>query len=280
MTTPIGQLGEGGLSVPAKQKAKDQKGLAAATQRVAGALGAGGGIAANHGSVGSFPYVPALSMRENPKDPTVYLGPNSHIAFMPLSEAQGLYYQWDAKTKNQFLSQLSLAGYDTGQLKDAQLASLWAGYVDVSSKYQLAGQRASPWDVLGKDIAQRETEVAKPRTVTQTQKSYNLSTAEDAHALFQGAAQVLLGRDPTKSEIARFKSTLNKYEQANPTMTTTTSNYLGQDLQNQESTTKGGVSAASQQLMAQEEAKKNPEYGAYQAATSGMNWLMEMIGGG
>ena len=280
MTTPIGQLGEGGLSVPGKQKAKDQKGFAAATQRLAGQLGVGGGATVNHGSVGSFPYVPPASIKENPKDPTVYLGPNSRIAFMPLSEAQGLYYQWDAKTKNQFLSQLSLAGYDTGQLKDAQLASLWAGYVDVSSKYQLAGQRASPWDVLGKDIAQRETEVAKPRTVTQTQKSYNLSTAEDAQALFQGAAQTLLGRDPTKSEIARFKSTLNKYEQANPTMTTTTSDYLGSELQNQSSTTKGGVSAASQQLMAQEEAKKNPEYGAYQAATSGMNWLMEMINGG
>jgi hypothetical protein len=40
------------------------------------------------------------------------------------------------------------------------------------------------------------------------------------------------------------------------------------------------VTAASLQLMAQEEAKKNPEYGAYQAATNGMNWLMEMIGGG
>jgi hypothetical protein len=191
-----------------------------------------------------------------------------------------MYYQWDAKTKGKFLSQLGLAGFDTGKLKDAELASLWGGYVEVAGKYAQAGQTLSPWDVLGKDIAQREDQAATPRAVTQTQKSYNLSTAEDAHALFQGAAQTLLGRDPTKSEIARFKATLNKYEQANPTMTTTTSDYLGSELQSQTSTTKGGVSAASQQLAAQEEAKKNPEYGAYQAATSGMNWLMEMIGGG
>jgi hypothetical protein len=276
MTTPIGQLGAGGLSVPAKQKAKDVKGFQEATKRATGALAAPG-----FGGISDLStYGSGVTPRQNAKNPSVYMGADSRIAFMPADQAAQLYYQWTAKTKSRFLSQLGLAGYDVGQLKDAQLASLWGGYVDVASKYALAGQNFSPWDVLGKDIAQRESEVAKPRTVTQTQKSYNLSTAEDAHALFQGAAQTLLGRDPTKAEIARFKATLNKYEQANPTMTTTTSDYLGQELQNQSSTTKGGVSAASQGLMAQEEAKKNPEYGAYQAATSGMNWLMEMIGGG
>jgi hypothetical protein len=269
---PIGQLGAGGLSIPGKQKAKDKSILAGATRRVASQT-----VSAPKGTA---------------KDPLVYLGPSSTAsslgfggiaessAWVPLSQAQEMYRGWDAKTKSKFLSQLSLAGYDTGQLKDDQLASLWAGYAVGAAKYTLAGNPRSPWDILGMDIAQREEAVAKPRTVTQTQKSYNLSTAEDAQALFQGAAQTLLGRDPTKSEISRFKATLNKYEQANPTMTTTTSDYLGSELQNQSSTTKGGVSAASQQLMAQETAKKNPEYGAYQAATSGMNWLMEMIGGG
>jgi hypothetical protein len=199
---------------------------------------------------------------------------------MGQDEAQGMYYKWDSKVKNKFLSQLALAGYDTASLKDAQLASLWAGYVEVSGKYSLAGKYLSPWEIIGKDISTHSEAVAKPRTVNQTSTQYNLSTAEDAHALFQGAAQTLLGRDPTKAEIARFKGTLNKYEQANPATTTTTSNYLGSELQSQTSKTTGGVTAASQQLMAEEEAKKNPEFGAYQAATSGMNWLMEMIGGG
>ncbi len=214
------------------------------------------------------------------KNPTIYMGSNARIGFIGQDQAQNMYYTWDGKTKSKFLSQLSLAGYDTGGMKDAQLASLWAGYVEVAGKYSQAGKWVSPWEVIGKDIAQREAAASKPKTVTQTSKQYNLSTAEDAHALFQGAAQALLGRDPTKAEISRFKGILNKYEQSNPAITTTTSNYIGSDLQSQTSTTKGGVSAASQQLMAQEEAKKNPEYGAYQAATNGMNWLMEMIGGG
>lgn len=279
MTKPIGQLGAGGLSVPAKQRQQDQN---AFNSRVKANSGVAAG--ATGGSMSGYEYggraTTAADSHGTAKNPTIYMGPGSRIAYVGQDAAAGMYYKWDNKTKNQFLSQLSLAGYDTGQLKDAQLASLWAGYVEVAGKYSLAGKWVSPWEVIGKDIAQREEAVAKPKTVTQTQKSYNLSTAEDAHALFQGAAQTLLGRDPTKAEIARFKGVLNKYEQANPTMTTTTSNYLGEELQNQESTTKGGVTAASQQLIATEEAKKDPEYGAFQAATNGMNWLMEMVGGG
>lgn len=214
------------------------------------------------------------------KNPTIYMGADSRIGFIGQDAAQQMYYKWDDKTKSKFLSQLSLAGYDTGSLKDAQLASLWAGYVEVAGAYSQAGKWLSPWEIIGKDISQRSDAAAKPRTITQTSTQYNLSTAEDAHALFQGAAQTLLGRDPTKAEIARFKGIINKYEKANPATTTTTSNYVGSDLKSQTSTTKGGVTAGSEQLIAQEEAKKDPEYGAYQAATNGMNWLMEMVGGG
>jgi hypothetical protein len=215
----------------------------------------------------------------DPKNPNLWMGAQSPIAFMDLSDAKNMYFLWDAKTKNKFMSQLSLAGYDTSNMRDADIASLWSNYVGVSAAYQAAGQHISPWDVLGKDISQHTEQVSKPKTVTQTQTSYNISTAEDAAALFQGAAQTLLGRDPTKAEQARFKQILNKYEQAHPSTTTTTSNYVGQDLQDQSSTTTGGVSAATQQYIAQEEAKKNPEYGAYQAATNGMNWLLQAING-
>lgn len=253
---------------------KQQQTFQDTVKSASGKLGSGGG-SSYRGDPRGTPVSKA-----NPKDPYIYMGADSRIAFVPMSQAANMYYQWDAKTKDKFLSQLSLAGFNTGSLKDAELASLWAGYVEVAGKYTAAGKSISPWEVIGKDISQREAAVAAPRTVTQTSKQYNLSTAEDAQALFQGAAQTLLGRDPTKAEIARFKQTLNKYEQANPTITTTTSNYLGQDLQSQSSKTEGGVSQASQQLMAQEQAKKDPEYGAYQAATNGMNWLMEMIGGG
>jgi|SRR5882757_610526 len=270
MSTPAGDTGGGGggtgMTSPYQQSQQNTFNSTVKNNATSGATAAATSTtAAGHGTT---------------KNPTIYMGADSKIGFMGQDEASGMYYKWDSKTKNKFLSQLSLAGYDTASLKDAQLASLWAGYVEVSGQYSLAGKYLSPWEIIGKDISTHSEAATKPKTLTQTSTQYNISTAEDAHALFQGAAQTLLGRDPTKNEIARFKGVLNKYEQANPATTTTTSNYLGADLQSQSSKTTGGVTADATSLLAQEEAKKNPEYGAYQAATSGMNWLMEMIGGG
>lgn len=284
-----GAMGGGGSSDTNSASGQQKlKGIDQARNNVASALKGGGGIGTTSqvdslgrpiggSSMGSFPVVPQKAA--NPKNPNLYMGVESPIAFMDYSDAVNMYYMWDNKTRNKFMSQLQLAGYDTTQMRDADVAKLWAGYVGVSAQYQVAGKNVTPWDVLGKDIAQRSKEASEPRTVTATQQTYNISTAEDAAALFQGAAQTLLGRDPTKAEQSRFKAILNKYEQAHPATTTTTSTYVGQDLQNQSSETEGGVSAAAQSYIAQEEAKKNPEYGAYQAATNGMNWLMEMLGG-
>jgi len=268
-------------SNPANSITGKQKGnITQAVQNVAGALS---GPAPEQYPYGGQSSKAVLSAFPNPpynaKNPQIWMGSSAPIAFMSASDAGQMYYQWDAKTKNQFLYQLALAGYNTDSIRDSQLQQLWAGYVNVAASYQANGKQISPWDALGKDIAQHTQAQAKPKTVTQTQKTYNISTAEDAAALFQGAAQTLLGRDPTKSEQSRFKQILNKYEQAHPAETTTTSNYLGADLQSQSSTSTGGVSAAAQQYIAQEESKKNPEYGAYQAATNGMNWLLGMIGG-
>lgn len=238
----------------------------------------------------------------NPKDPQVYLGSqtrgdlagsSSYFAHLgsggkPImqdvtataSQVAQQYYGWDQKTKDKFLSQLALTGRDVTGLADGQIAQLWAAYVGQASSYYGAGQKLTPWDILAKDMRQREIFMKTPRTVTQTSTDQQLSTQQDAHAIFLQAAQSLLGRDPTKAEIKTFKAALNAYEAANPRVTTTTSQYLGDELQSQSSKTTGGVSSESRGLMAMEDIKKDPEYGAYQAATNGMNWLMEMVQGG
>lgn len=196
-----------------------------------------------------------------------------------LSEVAGQYYNWDQKTRDKFLSQLNLAGYDTNQMKDAQIASMWAAYAQQAAAYYAVGKTLTPWDILAKDMQQREAYMNTPRTVTQTSTAYDMSTREDAHAIFLQAAQSLLGRDPTKHEISAFQKALNAYEKANPTVTTVTQNYLGDTLQSQSSTTKGGVKEGARQLMAVEDVKQDPEYGAYQAATTYFDAMMEMIGG-
>jgi len=154
------------------------------------------------------------------KDPLVYLGqndtlmgemrfatPGQYDKSAKLSEVADQYYDWDEKTKNKFLSQLGLAGYDVTKMKDGDIAQMWGTYAEQAAAYYKAGrgQRLTPWDILAKDRAQRESYSKTPRSVTQTSTSYDMSTQQDAHAIFMQAAQSLLGRDPTKSEVSTFQ---------------------------------------------------------------------------
>lgn len=197
------------------------------------------------------------------------------------SQVAQQYYEWDEKTKNKFITQLSLAGYDPQGMPDAKVASLWSDYAKQAAQYYNngAGAPLTPWDILAKDRKQRESYAATPRTISQTSTSYDISTKEDAHAIFLTASQQLLGRDPTKAETKNFQSALNAMEKSNPTITTQTSKYVGQELQSQTSTTKGGVKEGARQVLATEDIKKDPEYGAYQAATTYFDALMQTIGG-
>lgn len=217
------------------------------------------------------PYAPGY------KPSTVGLFATTPADTGTVTQVAGQFYSWDQKTRDKFLAQASLAGYDTNNMKDGQLAQLWGNYVSQAAEYYKQGVNVTPWDIMAKDRAQRES--AAPRTVTQTSKSFDLSTEGDARAIFYTAAQQLLGRDPTKGETKSFQEALNNMERANPTITTTTSNYLGQELQSQESTTQGGVKEGARQMQAMDAAKAKPEYGAYQASTTYFNALMQMIGG-
>jgi len=207
--------------------------------------------------------------------------PGQYDKSAKLSEVADQYYDWDEKTKNKFLSQLGLAGYDVTKMKDGDIAQMWGTYAEQAAAYYKAGrgQRLTPWDILAKDRAQRESYSKTPRSVTQTSTSYDMSTQQDAHAIFMQAAQSLLGRDPTKSEVSTFQRAINAYEKANPTITTATTNYVGDDVTGQTSTTKGGVKDSARSLMAMEDVKADPEFGAYQASTTYFDAMMEMIGG-
>lgn len=229
------------------------------------------------------------------KNPPVYLGQGPPGVWSPTFGSEGSppitqnldavaqdFYSWNQNTKDKFLSQLALAGYDTEGMKDAQAAQLWGSYAEQAAKYwnNGSGAKMTPWDVLAMDMKQREKYLNTPRTVTNTSTSFNLSTEGDARAIFMQAAQSLLGRDPTASETKTFQAALNAMERANPTVTTQTQNFIGDTLQSQQSTSTGGVGEGAKTVLAMDDIKKDPEYGAYQAATNGMNWLMEAVNAG
>jgi len=252
----------------------------------------------------------AAPSTSNPKDPLVYLGqredprlsgssgyysslgaggkPQLIDDAVSLSQVASQYYTWDQKTKDKFLTQLALTGQDVDNMPDAKIAALWGAYSEQAAAYYASGKKLTPWDIIAKDRSQREQAYVKPRSVTQTATNLDISSALTARAIFQEATRALLGRAPTKAETRSFQARLNAYEQANPQTTTTTTTYAGGmagaagtgDATGSTSVTKGGVASADRAMMAEDTAKADPEYGAYQAATNGMNWLMEMVNGG
>jgi hypothetical protein len=195
-----------------------------------------------------------------------------------LSSVQQQYYDWDDKTRNKFLSQLSLAGYNVSNMQDSDLASAWSNYATQAAAYYKSGngKKLTPWDIMA--IDRRTREAAVPTTTTATNLSYDMSSKEDAHALFLQASQSLLGRAPTGSEISQFQKQLNVYEKKNPTKTTTTTTTSGTGNSTSNTNTSGGVSATSREMMASDEAKQGPEFGAYQASTTYFNALLGAIG--
>lgn len=175
----------------------------------------------------------------------------------------------------------------------------------VKSSYELNQAKGNdkkwtPWDVLqtygnskGKfgtvrngdwlyDVATgAKIKYVGPRTKTTTNRDVNLSSAEDVKALTTQVLTQALGRAPTQAEVAQYKSTINAQENANPTLTTTTSTLNDQgEVSAQSSKTSGGFDAAAQQQLVQDQASQTPEFAKYQSGTTYWNALMQMMTGG
>jgi hypothetical protein len=119
-----------------------------------------------------------------------------------------------------------------------------------------------------------------PKTKTTTQSKVDLSSPEDVRAITTQMLTELLGRAPTDAEVAKFKTSINSLEKANPTKATITEtlNDMG-EVVNTATTTSGGVSNDARGLLVSDEAKKGPEYGKYQSGTTYWNAMMQMLGG-
>jgi hypothetical protein len=90
-----------------------------------------------------------------------------------------------------------------------------------------------------------------------------------------------MGRNPGKGEIGTFAGALAQAEQGNPTVETTTTEFdpVTGDPTNRRSVTSGGVSADAKALLAEDQIKADPEYGAVQASTTYMNAFENAIYG-
>lgn len=205
--------------------------------------------------------------------------------YSTVGEVSSEYFRFDYTSRQNFINALKALGQDTSKMNDADYAAAWRAYTVQAGQQTVNGKNMTPWDVLALDLLTREGQRQKealqgPKTTTATQTQTSLSTALDAKAMLYQASKTLLGRAPTDTEANNFFSSLNEAERANPQVTTTTSTTAPTgELISQEQVSQGGMSADAKQLLVQEEAQKNPEYGAYQVATRFLDGLMGAVYG-
>lgn len=254
----------------------------------AAAMGAGAAVTGS-GSMGAFKmtqpgkvyYGVSLENQDLPKTKGQKQAPfpTGDDIWMTPTEAYEDFYHWTDKQRRDLIA----AGVLSGQLKqgagDIEAAAWWKQLVDESAKYGAAGQKLSPLDIAAGYVTAQGQAIPRTRTVTQT--NVNISDPMTAKSLTTNIFQQLLGRDPAPGELGQFASALQAAEQANPSTTTTTSNYDAQgNLTSQSSNTQGGLTAAGEQQMLADKVKATSEYGVQQAATTFMNATNKAIWGG
>jgi hypothetical protein len=196
---------------------------------------------------------------------------------LSLQDAVSDWYKWSDQERSAFGQRL----YKLGLVKDPNdygaVFNTWQSAVqEASNFYMAAGKKVTPWQVL--DVVAGAN---GPRSTTQTNtsKSFNIPTVEDAHAATKQLFQALMGRDPDHGELDRYASMMTSYAQKHPTVTkqTQTTDIHGNTTSS--STSSGGYSPEGLRDMLGQKAKADPEYGSYQAATTYFNALIGAMGG-
>ena len=156
-----------------------------------------------------------------------------------------------------------------GPLGFRSAKSMWAAFVTASVNTDM-----TPWEILAAQSAQPlppSTSTAGgsagsagpylgPTTTT------TVANEMDAKSLVNNALSQYLGRTATDAEVSAFHQKLNSELAANPNVSDPTSQHAGVN--------SGGTNP---QQLAEDFAKSQPDYAETQAATTGLNWMVEAI---
>jgi hypothetical protein len=171
------------------------------------------------------------------------------------------------------------------QARDAStVAQSWTNYVESAADAYAAGLKISPWQA-----AEQDGDLIKAMggpalgagaghpdgDVTQTGKTFDITNPTEARSKINTVFQQAFGRDAAPGELAALASSLQEAEFDSPVNTMQTDTYKGGAIVNSTAMKTGGMDS-TQYLM--EKAQKRPEYGAYQAATTYFNALIDAIG--
>jgi hypothetical protein len=201
-----------------------------------------------------------------------------------VTRAMNQPYLWDEEELDEAMKRMQDAGLDVKSFDDVN--NVWQGLVERAAKtysYSKGEKKVTPWDVL--DLVQREDETANggedPDNFTHISRSKSVQDISEGEAwsTLQSNLSRMLGRDPSDQEVRDFTHRMNTLAAQNPAISKTISTYKDGRLTN--STTKevdSGFTADDMAMDAYEDTQANPEYGAYQAASTYFNSAMSAMG--
>lgn len=212
-------------------------------------------------------------------------GPGGYVRSggdIPTSAAMTLFAGMPAVEQQALANKLYRAGI-LDSPDDIQGAySQWQKAVQFAADAYSAGQtKVTPWDVIQQQIGLGLAAKPKHGPLTTTDTSYNMLAPGDAAAMVKAVYQNELGRDPNAGELSRYTSMIMNKVKGSPDVVVTHNTYDKQGAiiaQTREKTS----SAPSQQALAgqlQDRTHADPEYGAYQAATSYMGAIQQLFSG-
>jgi hypothetical protein len=216
-------------------------------------------------------------------------------------EAVEDFNKWTDKQRRDFLSMGVVGGLL--KLGDGVMEArkLWGNLVDEAATDGKAGRKTMPWDVLasyvreaggtgGRWVKQGDFEVNTvtgerryigPRFKTQADTRTDLTDPDTARAIATKLFQDMMGRDPGRGELGAFATALHQAEESNPVTQVTTTEYnmkTGEAI-GSKTNSSGGMTAEGRGLIGESQIKRDPEYGAFQAATTYQNVLENLVNG-
>lgn len=226
-------------------------------------------------------------------DPPVYLGQTGRYVGsvfeqadkrMPVSQAVMDIYSWTDEERSQWGKRL----YGAGIIQDPHdwdgMLKTWEYAVKNTAGFNAGGKpNMTPWkfiDILeSRGAFDKDLEARKRATTPRTSTSTSIQAIpdkSDAEAAIKTLFKEQLGRDPEDGELDRYTSMMLSKMRANPgssTTVSTTDPVTGNSTSR--STSKAGFNPSG---MLEDKVKSDPEWGAYQAATTYFNALQGAIG--
>lgn len=176
---------------------------------------------------------------------------------------------WGESDQDDLAQKLIAAGMLSEHYSFLDLRKAWNDLCDFAADHTKAGQKLTPFDMI--DLYGGEKNSQAHDVVT---RAISISNPDQARGLLDDALSSQLGRRATQSELDDFQSQLNTAQRANPLVTTTSYDAMGQQTQSVQS---GGLDEQNYTDKLARSGEHSAEYAHYQAATTYANALFNAI---